>query len=1013
MPEQKIFLAPFIGGLNTELTSVEEAPLNTSDELNVTIYPERLRGRRYGFDLERDGTLYNTTTTQAEDILTPNQTDSNDPLKPKNTTFSSFFWKNCGKTDLDVLVVQAGWWLYFFDASEKPFEPMVTNSYRTILRYISLKRFVIDETKFNLYRVNMTTGDGTLIVVSKYMKPVRISYSPIVKSDNVTSVHVFSAEEIELYYRDFEGVDDGCKIEQTPSTPNLSKEHNYNLFNQGWTAAAINAFHDDIGVWPSNNLQWFVGKNNSGVFNTQTLLQHYFGNSLAPRGHYILDYFKRERSAAAGIYDAAPRVASYIYDKWGKKDRSLTVVPAESITLTFPNSKGTATTATLVFTRLERKSGKKNKIKYKGRIQYYVEGLLEGLDGTITWVQLATKTSIQGTDHYEEVDFSWQNSTSYKQYRIRAVFYKETDQTYSYDTRPGGITVSARMPIGSDGDLFPYQGPQWRVTDVAFLGGRYFYLCGDSVLFSQTVDENNEGYNKCYQDADPTSEEISDMLPTDGGVIRFKTMGDGVSLLAFNRGVLVFGRDVVYNIASPADGLFTATDYDVVELSRAGICGPKSAVAVGDTVYYWSPMGIYKIGVNEYTGDTLVATNISQESIQSFYNEIPAFSKDNAVGAFDYTNNRIYWYYPTSQDRLLSLDGCLVYDLNYNSFMPQKLSAGVIRDMSNMSEMHHVYPVQVLNSYSVNPVQFLRAGNLRVVASEGGMKNSSGNRTYQSSWVEYRLINKADSGKTLIRYRRGEPTGASTDNLLFDWNVIYEHTELTQESLLSGNTFDTYEDVAWVYDGSAHNPNIYLKPEGELWSFEQTGVTKYVYQDADDFRTGDYAGVTAVEENIKYQRYTSLLHVIINIFQQNGNFRLAIGFADYNSREYLDFTNNPYDSYMVSRPISLQDTYFNKQAPIMQTLFKRTEESETKVKEEYVSQSGAMIRVRWGWSFADKSNRWDIIQNGYRPQKDFLYDEYVESRLHVRGRGKAFQVEIRNDYNKDFRLAGINMLVRV
>jgi hypothetical protein len=71
-----------------------------------------------------------------------------------------------------------------------------------------------------------------------------------------------------------------------------------------------------------------------------------------------------------------------------------------------------------------------------------------------------------------------------------------------------------------------------------------------------------------------------------------------------------------------------------------------------------------------------------------------------------------------------------------------------------------------------------------------------------------------------------------------------------------------------------------------------------------------------------------------------------------------------------------------------------------------------MIRMRWGWSLNDRSNRWDMIQNGYRPQKDFLHDEYVESRIHVRGRGKAFQVEIRNDDNKDFRLAGMNLMVR-
>ena len=93
-------------------------------------------------------------------------------------------------------------------------------------------------------------------------------------------------------------------------------------------------------------------------------------------------------------------------------------------------------------------------------------------------------------------------------------------------------------------------------------------------------------------------------------------------------------------------------------------------------------------------------------------------------------------------------------------------------------------------------------------------------------------------------------------------------------------------------------------------------------------------------------------------------------------------------------------------------VFKPVTERFTKPSTKYITESGANIRMRWGWSLNDSSNRWDMVQNGYRPQKDFLHDEYVESRLHVRGRGKAFQIEIRNDDNKDFRLAGMNLLVR-
>ena len=78
----------------------------------------------------------------------------------------------------------------------------------------------------------------------------------------------------------------------------------------------------------------------------------------------------------------------------------------------------------------------------------------------------------------------------------------------------------------------------------------------------------------------------------------------------------------------------------------------------------------------------------------------------------------------------------------------------------------------------------------------------------------------------------------------------------------------------------------------------------------------------------------------------------------------------------------------------------------------YISPSGSYIRVRWGWSLKEQSNRWDIQQNGYIPQKDFLNDAIVVSKMYVKGRGRSFQVEIRNDKDKDFRLVGMNITMR-
>ena len=71
----RVFLKPFIGGLNTEGSDTDDMVLNTSDELNCTILPEQMRGRRYGFNIEKDGKWIDTDVTE-------------------NLTGSVYYWKN-------------------------------------------------------------------------------------------------------------------------------------------------------------------------------------------------------------------------------------------------------------------------------------------------------------------------------------------------------------------------------------------------------------------------------------------------------------------------------------------------------------------------------------------------------------------------------------------------------------------------------------------------------------------------------------------------------------------------------------------------------------------------------------------------------------------------------------------------------------------------------------------------------------------------------------------------------
>ena len=212
------------------------------------------------------------------------------------------------------------------------------------------------------------------------------------------------------------------------------------------------------------------------------------------------------------------------------------------------------------------------------------------------------------------------------------------------------------------------------VCDVAFFAGRFFYLTSSTVLFSQVIREDIRNIGKCFQDADPTSQHISDIVATDGGEIIFQELGYGKAIKKFPLGLIVFGDKSVYSIQSTAGNTFTATQYQTQFVTHAGAISGKSVVNAEDVIFYWSPQGIYQISVDQVSGTQAIASSASANTIQQWYNNLPNFSKENCIGAYDYANRRIVWLYPTDEDNLEIHDGVLAYYLDFQAFVPSKVS---------------------------------------------------------------------------------------------------------------------------------------------------------------------------------------------------------------------------------------------------------------------------------------------------------------------------------------------------
>lgn len=209
----------------------------------------------------------------------------------------------------------------------------------------------------------------------------------------------------------------------------------------------------------------------------------------------------------------------------------------------------------------------------------------------------------------------------------------------------------------------------------AFFAGRAWYagmpsseLLG-TVFFSPVLDDFTK-VGKCYQTNDPTSEVLSDLEDDDGGTIEIPEAGEIIGLQPLGRGVMVLASNGVWFISGIDQG-FTAASYSVERVSTVGCVGSKSIVQVEDSLLYWSTSGIYV--VQAANAVEFSASNASDQSIKTFYQEIPILGKLYAEGAYNATNKTVYWLYSDTDSTSTSVgrynkNTVLAVDLRLNAW---------------------------------------------------------------------------------------------------------------------------------------------------------------------------------------------------------------------------------------------------------------------------------------------------------------------------------------------------------
>lgn len=264
----------FIRGLITEageLTFPENASV---DELNCDIKRDGTRGRRKAAAIESNAV--SSTFTVANTALV-----------------NVGKWENVGgQAGLEFLVLQVDSTLHFYNKGSAPFSG---NEETATVDLGSFER--AGGNGAGTAKCQFASVEGVLVVASPEINTFYVD------RDNVTET--LATNQINFRTRDFDWQGDTADYDEGVVTGSVTTGRDYDTANVGWDGtkgdAALTTYTGSESEYPPLTLPWYSGKDASGNFSVTEWQKIFAGTTLAGNGHFVLDFFSKDRTTASGV----------------------------------------------------------------------------------------------------------------------------------------------------------------------------------------------------------------------------------------------------------------------------------------------------------------------------------------------------------------------------------------------------------------------------------------------------------------------------------------------------------------------------------------------------------------------------------------------------------------------------------------------------------------------------------------------------------------------------------------
>lgn len=598
MPKQfNLPISQFNKGILTEVPPLD-FPIGASvDESNFTLVPNGNRERRLGLDFEDGFSLVDSGFTKEQ-------------LETKNISYHD--WPNAmNSPNSHVGVVAIDERLFFFDMNTlSPSSNRLNQG-----NYISIP---MNGTGL----VRSTYVNGFLVLTcAAYENPVYLEYN--------AGSDVISYTPIILKIRDLQGVDDGLDLRDRPAS--LSYSHRYNLINQGWLDT-IETVPEGVGeIQYIDCLRGVGGDSGNATWGGIT-------------------FYVDEHAPGSGIDWVAAALNNQIPEGCFFPIKT-EVISTNRCLIKFDPRDGQRP-------QYDFTAGKclwNDCAVYCGTVS---DGQTIPYSNVYDYIKAKLGVYPSNADIVSLGLVPDDTSLYYNKFDVET-FNKNTGYLNLGEAPKGHIIIDAKRRDSSRQAIVPGMTSDFDTGTVSVCcghAGRVFY----SGVQGQTINQDNRSINshslvyftqiitdktrleRCYQENDPTDQRQFELAAGDGGTIFIPECANVTALRSFYNSVIVFSEFGIWEITG-GQTPFAATSYSVNRISNVSCIAPNSILEVNDSFIFWAREGIFSLTRNQY--GELETENMSVNTIQSIFNEIPDDLKRGVKGHFDSVKNQVRWIY--------------------------------------------------------------------------------------------------------------------------------------------------------------------------------------------------------------------------------------------------------------------------------------------------------------------------------------------------------------------------------